>query len=65
VFAQSIDWELGPMHAHIPIPDSISKPAVAITGTACLLIFLAKWSVLRTLGACAILGILTQLLPMR
>ena len=30
-----------------------------------LLIFVAKWSVLRTLGACAILGILTQLLLMR
>ena len=51
------------MHAPDPHPGQhLSIPAIAITGIACLLIFAAKWSVLRTLGACAILGILTQLL---
>ena len=54
-----------PMHAQIPVPTSISLPAVAITAVACLLIFVVKWSVLRTLGACAILGILTQILLLR
>ena len=62
LFTQSQVWELGPMHAQIPVLASVSIPALAITGIACLLIFLARWSVLRTLGACAILGILTQLM---
>jgi chromate transporter len=53
------------MHAQIPVLSSVSIRAVAITGIACLLIFVGKWLVLRTLGACAILGILTQLWLMR
>ena len=60
LFTESRDWERGPMHAQIPVLSSVSIPAVAITGIACLLIFAGKWSVLRTLGACAIFGILTQ-----
>ncbi len=65
LFTQSQQWNLGPMHAQIPVPASISLPAVALTVVACLLIFVIKWSVLRTLGACAILGILTQILLLR
>ena len=60
LFTQSQAWTLGAMHAQIPVAASISLPAVALTAVACLLIFIVKWSVLRTLGACAILGILTQ-----
>ena len=65
LFTQSQDWSLGAMHAQIPVPASISLPAVALTAVACLLIFVVKWSVLRTLGACAILGVLTQILLLR
>jgi chromate transporter len=65
LFTQSQDWSLGPMHAQIPIAASISLPAVALTAVACLLIFIVKWSVLRTLGACAVLGTLTQILLLR
>jgi chromate transporter len=65
LFTESYDWVLGPMHAQIPVLATVSIPAVVITGIACLLVFLAKWSVLRTLGACAILGILAQLVLMR
>ena len=65
LFTESRDWELGPLHAQIPVLTSVSPPAVAITGIACLLIFMLRWSVLRTLGTCAILGILAQLLMMR
>ena len=36
-----------------------------ITAVASLLIFVVKWSVLRSLGACAALGILTQILLQR
>ena len=61
LFTQSQDWSRGAMHAQVPVPASIFLPAVALTAVACLLIFV-KWSVLRTLGVCAILGILTQLM---
>ena len=50
LFTQSQDWRLGAMHAQIPVATSISLPAVALTVVACLLIFIVKWSVLRTLG---------------
>ena len=40
LFTQSQHWNLGPMHAEIPVPASISLPAVAITAVACLLIFI-------------------------
>ena len=65
LFTQSQDWSLGAIHAQIPVATSISLPAVALTVVACLLIFIVKWSVLRTLGACAILGVLTQILLLR
>jgi chromate transporter len=65
LFTQSQDWSFGAIHAQIPVPASISLAAVALTTIACLLIFLAKWSVLRTLGVCAILGILTQIVLLR
>ena len=65
LFTQSQDWSFGAMHAQIPVPASVSLPAVALTAVACLLIFVGKWSVLRTLGACALLGILTQVLLLR
>ena len=65
LFTQSQDWSLGAMQAQIPVPTSVSLPAVALTAVACLLIFIVKWSVLRTLGACAILGVLTQVLLLR
>ena len=65
LFTETRTWRLGLMHAELPVPASVSIPAVAITGIACLLIFAAKWSVLRTLGACAALGLIVQLLLSR
>jgi chromate transporter len=65
LFTQNQAWSLGLLHAQIPVPASISLPAVALTAIACLLIFTLRWSVLRTLGACAILGILIQVLLLR
>ena len=62
LFTQTNQWQWGPLHAEIPQLDSISLPAAAITAVACLLIFTLKWSVLRTLGICALLGIALQLL---
>lgn len=65
LFSQSWSWTLGIMHAQIPVLASIVWLAVGLTAIASLLIFMVKWSVLRTLGACAALGILTQILLQR
>ena len=62
LFTQTRDWQWGIAHAEIPVLTSISLPALTITAIACLLIFTLKWSVLRTLGVCAGLGIMIQLL---
>lgn len=65
LFTRSEDWRLGSLHAQLPDLGSLSFPAVGLTAVACLLIFVVRWSVLRTLGACAVLGILTQILLLR
>jgi len=41
--------------------DSVQLDALAITLLGCALIFRAKWSVLRTLGVCAVAGMLVSL----
>jgi chromate transporter len=51
----------GPFDFEVPILDSVQWAAVAITALGCALIFWRRWSVLRTLGACAIAGIIVGL----
>ena len=46
----------------VPVLDSVQWAALAITGLGCALIFWRGWSVLRTLGACALAGIVVGLL---
>jgi chromate transporter len=52
----------GPLDFEVPVPGSIQWAAVAITALGCILIFWRGWSVLRTLGICALTGILLGLL---
>lgn len=47
----------GPLSFEYPHPSSLQWAAVAITVLGCTLIFWRGWSVLRTLGACALAGI--------
>jgi chromate transporter len=44
----------------LELPDlsSLRPVAVAIAAVAAVLLFRVKWSVLRTLGVCAVLGLL-------
>ena len=49
-----VTW--GPLNFEIPAPGTLQIAALAITGLGCLLIFVRKWSVLRTLGVCALAG---------
>jgi chromate transporter len=51
----------GPFDFEVPILASVQWAAVAITALGCALIFWRRWSVLRTLGVCAIAGIIVGL----
>jgi chromate transporter len=52
----------GPLDFEVPVLASIQWAALAITTLGCALIFWRGWSVLRTLGACALAGIAVGLL---
>ncbi|MCK9794349.1 chromate efflux transporter [Isoptericola sp. 4D.3] len=62
LFETSTTWTGGPVHLEIPDPGSLQPVAVAIAATAALLLFAARWSVLRTLGVCAALGLVATAL---
>jgi chromate transporter len=51
----------GPFDFEVPLLGSLDVTALAITGIACALIFWRNWSVLRTLGACALAGVAAYL----
>jgi chromate transporter len=51
------DW--GPVHLQLPDLGSLRPLALAITVAAAVMIFKLRWSVLRTLGVCAALGLIT------
>ncbi|AYV32190.1 putative chromate transport protein [Streptomyces sp. ADI95-16] len=50
-----IDW--GPVHLALPHLDSPRLSGLAITLAALVMIFKLRWSVLRTLGVCTLLGL--------
>ena len=51
----------GPLDLEHPVLASIDVAALAITALGCALVFWRKWSVLRTLGACALAGVVVGL----
>jgi len=51
----TVTW--GPVNLQVPHPDSLKPLAVAVAAFAAFLVFRARWSVLRTLGACALVGL--------
>ena len=62
VFAEVSDRRsYGPLRLEVPDWSTISPRAVVIAAVAFVLLFRIKWSVLRVLGACALLGILAEL----
>jgi len=52
----------GPLDFQAPVWSSVRWDAVAVMVLGCLLIFWRRWSVLRTLGACAVAGVALSLL---
>jgi chromate transporter len=62
LFETSTTWTSGPFHLEVPDPSTVQPLAVAIAAVAALLLFAARWSVLRTLGVCAALGLVATAL---
>ena len=61
LFAESAPVTWGVLHLVVPEPATLRPLAVAIAVVAAVLLFRLKWSVLRTLGACAVLGLVAGL----
>ena len=57
LFADTNRLTTGPLNVEYPLLESVQWAAIAITALGCALIFWRGWSVLRTLGACALVGI--------
>ena len=62
LFGQSRPLTWGPLDLDVPIVTSWDPTAFTITAIAITLIFWRKWSSLRTLAACALLGLAAHLL---
>ncbi|HYP46466.1 MAG TPA: chromate efflux transporter [Propionibacteriaceae bacterium] len=52
----------GPMGFEVPVLESLQLAALALTALGCLLMFVLKWSTLRTLGLCALAGVTLHLI---
>jgi chromate transporter len=61
LFAATRTVSLGPFHLVVADPGTLRPVAAAIAVAAAVMGFRLRWSVLRTLGACALLGLLTGL----
>ena len=61
LFGETTELRVGPIGLDLPVVDTIRPLAVVITAVAALLLFRLKWSVLRTLGVCAVLGLVAGL----
>ncbi|HZB47852.1 MAG TPA: chromate efflux transporter [Mycobacteriales bacterium] len=57
LFARTIWVEWGMVRLELPVLSSVRPVAVAIAVVAAVLVFGWRWSVLRTLAACALLGL--------
>jgi len=62
LFAGTTLHRWGPIQLAIPDAGSLRPLALAIAVVACVLVFRLRWSVLRTLGVCALLGLVAGLL---
>jgi chromate transporter len=57
LFSKTKAVDRGPLSFTIPQLDSLQVSAVIVMALACGLIFARGWSVLRTLGVCAVVGV--------
>ena len=61
IFDDTSKVTTGPLSFEVPVLESVQWAAVAITALGCVVIFRRGWSVLRTLGLCALAGIVIGL----
>ncbi len=61
LFADTVLVEHGPVQLQLPRLETLQPAALAVTVLAVGLVFWRRWSVLRTLGASALAGIVLQL----
>ena len=61
IFGQTNDITWGPASFEVPELSSVRPLAMVITLLAAVMIFRLRWSVLRTLGVCAVVGLIAGL----
>jgi chromate transporter len=61
LFSESRDVERGPLSLEVPDLTTLRVVPLVIALVAAVLLFRVKWSVLRTLGVCAVLGLVAGL----
>jgi chromate transporter len=61
LFSETEQFTWGPIKTGLPVPGTVVWSAVVITTLGFLMIFRRRWSVLRTLGVCALAGVAWQL----
>jgi chromate transporter len=57
LFARTTPVDWGPFSVDLPLPGSLRPVALGIAVVAAVLLFRLRWSVLRTLAVCAVLGL--------
>jgi chromate transporter len=61
LFDETHRFTAGPFLFDVPRPESLQPAALALTALGCFLVLGRRWGVLRTLGACALAGIVISL----
>ena len=64
LFAETAATDLGPVRLRLPLLDTVRPVQVGIMAVAAVLLFRLRWSVLRTLGVCALLGLTASLVSL-
>jgi chromate transporter len=64
LFRETSVVDAGPLHLELPLWSHPRPLAIGIAAVAAVLLFRLRWSVLRTLGVCALLGLAAALTPL-
>jgi chromate transporter len=62
LFDDVVRHDVGPLHVDVPDLTTLRPLAVVVAVLAAVLLFRTRWSVLRTLGVCALVGLAAALL---
>jgi chromate transporter len=62
LFRETSTTTAGPLDLELPVLGTLRPVPLAIGAAAAVMVFVLRWSVLRTLGACAVLGLASELL---